>query len=80
MLRPRGRLVSIVAPPDATREGGRFFVVEPDRSGLEELSRLVADGELAPPVDRVFPLAETARAYAALEQGHRRGKTVLHVS
>jgi NADPH:quinone reductase-like Zn-dependent oxidoreductase len=80
VLRPGGRLVSIVAPPDATKEGGRFFVVEPDRSGLEELSRLVADGELIPPVDRVFPLAETAQAYAALEQGHRRGKIVLHVS
>ncbi|MFF0039024.1 NADP-dependent oxidoreductase [Streptomyces mirabilis] len=76
VLRPGGRLVSI----DATKEGGRFFVVEPDRTGLEELSRLVADGEPAPPVDRVLPLAETAQAYAALEQGHRRGKTVLHVS
>ncbi|MFF3577320.1 zinc-binding dehydrogenase [Streptomyces mirabilis] len=75
-----GRLVSIVAPPDATKEGGRFFVVEPDRTGLEELSRLVADGEPAPPVDRVLPLAGTAQAYAALEQGHRRGKIVLHVS
>jgi NADPH:quinone reductase-like Zn-dependent oxidoreductase len=80
VLRPGGRLVSIVAPPDATKEGGRFFVVEPDRTGLEELSRLVADGELTPPVDRVFPLAETAQAYAALERGHRRGKIVLHVS
>ncbi|WP_371649205.1 NADP-dependent oxidoreductase [Streptomyces mirabilis] len=80
VLRPGGRLVSIVAPPDATKEGGRFFVVEPDRSGLEELSRLVADGELTPPVDSVFPLAETAQAYAALERGHRRGKIVLHVS
>ncbi|MFG2361862.1 NADP-dependent oxidoreductase [Streptomyces mirabilis] len=76
VLRPGGRLVSI----DATKEGGRFFVVEPDRTGLEELSRLVADGEPAPPVDRVLPLAEAAQAYAALEQGHRRGKTVPHVS
>ncbi|MGW4979404.1 zinc-binding dehydrogenase [Streptomyces mirabilis] len=54
--------------------------LDPDRTGLEELSRLVADGELARPVDRALPLAETAQAYAALEQGHRRGKIELHVS
>lgn len=76
MVRPGGRLVSI----DATKEGGRFFVVEPDHTGPEELSRLVADGEPAPPVDRVLPLAGTAQAYAALEHGHHRGKIVPHVS
>lgn len=80
VLRPGGLLVSIVSPPDATKEGGRFFVVEPDRAGLQELSRLVEAGTLVPRVDRVLPLAEAAQAYAALERGHRRGKIVLRVS
>ncbi|MFF4354417.1 NADP-dependent oxidoreductase [Streptomyces sp. NPDC001530] len=80
VLRPGGLLVSIVAPPDPSKEGGVFFVVEPDRAGLDELSRLVEVGKLNPRVDRVVPLAETARAYAALEDGHRRGKIVLRVS
>ncbi|MFE9096808.1 NADP-dependent oxidoreductase [Streptomyces sp. NPDC007264] len=80
VLRPGGVLVSVVAPPDASKEGGVFFVVEPDRAGLEELSRLVADGRLVPRVDRVVPLELAARAYAALEERHRRGKIVIEVS
>ncbi|MFD9130482.1 NADP-dependent oxidoreductase [Kitasatospora sp. NPDC059571] len=83
VLRPGGVLVSIVAPPaetgpDGTR--GVFFVVEPDRAGLDELARLVGEGRLVPRVDRVVPLAEAAAAYAALEHEHRRGKVVLRVS
>jgi NADPH:quinone reductase-like Zn-dependent oxidoreductase len=80
VLRPGGVLVSIVAPPDPSKKGGVFFVVEPDRAGLEELARLVAEGKLNPRVDRVVPLAEAPGAYAALEQGHRLGKIVLRVS
>jgi NADPH:quinone reductase-like Zn-dependent oxidoreductase len=80
VLRPGGVLVSIVAPPDPSKKGGVFFVVEPDRAGLEELARLVAEGKLNPRVDRVVPLAEAPGAYAALEEGHRLGKIVLRVS
>ncbi|MEU9206489.1 NADP-dependent oxidoreductase [Streptomyces sp. NPDC048415] len=80
VLRPGGVLVSIVAPPDPSKQGGVFFVVEPDRAGLEELARLVAEGKLNPRVDRVVPLAEAPGAYAALEEGHRLGKIVLRVS
>ncbi|WP_369244733.1 NADP-dependent oxidoreductase [Streptomyces sp. R41] len=80
VLRPGGALVSIVAPPDPSKVGGVFFVVEPDRAGLDELTRLVDDGKLVPRVERVMPLAETAQAYTALEEGHRLGKIVLRVS
>jgi NADPH:quinone reductase-like Zn-dependent oxidoreductase len=80
VLRPGGALVSIVAPPDPSREGGVFFIVEPDRAGLDELTRLVDDGKLEPRVERVMPLAETAQAYRALEEGHRLGKIVLRVA
>ena len=83
VLRPGGVLVSVARPvraegPDGTR--GVFFIVEPDRAGLEQLSGLVAAGRLDPPLAEVFPLAGTASAYAALSRPHRRGKVVLHVS
>ncbi|MYS23692.1 NADPH:quinone reductase, partial [Streptomyces sp. DvalAA-14] len=83
VLRPGGVLVSIVAPPgDSGPDGARgvFFVVEPDRAGLEELSKLVAAGRLDPPVAQVFPLERTAEAYEELNRPHRRGKIVLKVS
>jgi NADPH:quinone reductase-like Zn-dependent oxidoreductase len=84
VLRPGGTLVSIVQPPDpgATTDAtarGVFFVVEPDRAGLEAVTELIDDGRLTPAVDRVVPLAETPAAYEALGKEHRRGKIVLHV-
>ena len=83
VLKPGGVLVSVAAPPAANGPGGArgvFFVVEPDRAGLEQLSRLVAEGRLTVAVSATRPLAETAAAYADLARPHRRGKIVLTVS
>ncbi|MER5474357.1 NADP-dependent oxidoreductase [Streptomyces sp. NPDC002685] len=83
VLRPGGVLVGIVAPPtppDGVDARGVFFVVEPDRAGLEELTALVEAGRLVPQVDRIVPLESAPGAYAALEREHRRGKIVLRVS
>ncbi|MFF7331780.1 zinc-binding dehydrogenase [Streptomyces sp. NPDC008150] len=81
VLRPGGTLVSVASPP-GERDGfkGVFFIVEPDREGLGELSGLVSRGLLDPRLDRVVPLRDTADAYRALEQGRRRGKIVIKVS
>lgn len=84
VLKPGGVLVGIAAPPDpleAERRDARavFFVVRPDRTGLESITRLIEDGRLTPAVDRVLPLAEGRAAYEALEREHRRGKVVLRV-
>ncbi|MFE1291140.1 NADP-dependent oxidoreductase [Streptomyces sp. NPDC058751] len=83
VLRPGGVLVGVAEPPTAP-EGADvravFFVVEPDRAGLEELTALVEAGRLVPQVDRILPLEDTPSAYAALEREHRRGKIVLRVS
>lgn len=57
-----------------------FFVVEPDRAGLDQLSALVEAGRLVPQIDRVVLLESAPEAYAALEREHRRGKIVLRVS
>jgi NADPH:quinone reductase-like Zn-dependent oxidoreductase len=84
-LRPGGILVSIVQPPnrdDAAAHGARgvFFVVEPDRAGLEAVTGLIDEGRLAPVVERVVPLSETCAAYDALQTRHLRGKVVIRVS
>ncbi|MER5601859.1 NADP-dependent oxidoreductase [Streptomyces sp. NPDC002265] len=83
-LRPGGTLVSIVQPPDpddAAARGARglFFVVEPDRAGLEALTELIENGRLSPVVDRVVPLSDTRAAYEALPAEHPRGKIVIRV-
>lgn len=44
-----------------------------------ELERLVAAGKVRPIVERIFPLEEAARAFAALEAGGVVGKVVLRV-
>jgi len=85
VLRPGGTLISIVQPPnpaDAASRGARgvFFVVEPDRTGLEAVTKLIDDGGLTPVVDRVVPLSETRAAYEALQSEHPRGKIVIRVS
>ncbi|MEV7035647.1 NADP-dependent oxidoreductase [Streptomyces sp. NPDC093272] len=84
VLRPGGTLVSIVQPPDADDAAARgargvFFVVEPDRPGLEAITALIDDGRLKPVVDRVVPLSATRGAYEALESEHPRGKIVIRV-
>ncbi|MET7451532.1 NADP-dependent oxidoreductase [Streptomyces sp. NPDC005574] len=83
VLRDGGTLVSIVSPPgpgpaDGTR--GVFFVVEPDRTGLVALSKLVEEGRLVPYVDRIVPLQDTSLAYSTLEREHHQGKIVVRVS
>jgi NADPH:quinone reductase-like Zn-dependent oxidoreductase len=74
VLRPGGRLVSVAEePPD----GGVFFIVEPNRDELEELSRRADTGELRVPPVEVHPLESAREAFArSLAQG-RRGKVVL---
>ncbi|MBB5918518.1 NADPH:quinone reductase-like Zn-dependent oxidoreductase [Nocardia transvalensis] len=45
---------------------------------LAELADLVAAGTLIVPIAATYPLAQVRDAYRELEQGHTRGKIVLH--
>jgi NADPH:quinone reductase-like Zn-dependent oxidoreductase len=54
-------------------------MAKPSAADLEELTRLVAAGDLTAVVDRSYPLAETADAIRYLEAGHARGKVVITV-
>ncbi len=49
------------------------------RADLEFLIRLVEAGQVRPVVDRMYPLAQAAEAFAYLRQGHARGKVVIAV-
>jgi NADPH:quinone reductase-like Zn-dependent oxidoreductase len=84
VLRPGGVLVGVASAPDedeARRHHARgiYFIVEPDGPQLAELTRLTDSGRLRPSIGRVFPLAEAAAAFEALEHQHIRGKVVLGV-
>lgn len=78
VLKPEGRLITIVSGKNANDERTRaaYFIVEPNRSQLETISRLIDSGAISPTVGSVFPLAEARQAYQ-----HRpiRGKVVLQV-
>jgi NADPH:quinone reductase-like Zn-dependent oxidoreductase len=82
VLKAAGRLISIVEEPGVPPAGylpGLFFIVEPSRAELGELTRLIDAGELRPLVQSVFPLAQTRAAFEQGLAGHLRGKIVLRV-
>lgn len=74
-----GTVVSIADPRARTEFGGHYVWVRPDAGQLAELAALVADGSLRVEIAATYPLAEGAAAYAALEEGHTRGKIVVTV-
>lgn len=84
LVRPGGRLVSIVEQPDAGRasEGAfstHFVVARPDAGQLGRLARLVDEQRLRPHVQRIYRLAEAAEAQREVAAGHVRGKLVLNL-
>lgn len=87
VLRPGGRLVSAVAPPDpalarAHGVSAGFFLVEVTTARLERLSRLFATGVLTPHVGAVLQLAEARLAHEMLEGrvARPRGRIVLRTA
>jgi NADPH:quinone reductase-like Zn-dependent oxidoreductase len=72
--------VITIADPSAQQYGVRFTGTDPqDRfpEALPLLADLIAVGKLDAPVWRAYPLAEAARAHAAIEARRSRGKVVL---
>ncbi|MER8187746.1 NADP-dependent oxidoreductase [Kitasatospora sp. NPDC094015] len=86
-LKDGGTLVSLPSPeedaviPLAAERGIRagFMLVEPDRTGLLELARLVEAGQLRPLMGPTFPLEQAAEAHRVGEKGGTPGKLVLTV-
>jgi len=84
VLRPNGLLVTIVRPPSPEWTAGRtatglFFIVEPHRAQLNELSRLIDAGTIRPIVEAALPLNRAREAYERGIRNHPRGKLVLTV-
>ncbi len=79
VLAPGGRLVTITNDGMTSKDlrvREAFFIVEPDRTQLEELTGWIVEGLLKPDVDRIFPLARTREAF---ETKGVRGKSVVRV-
>ncbi|MGV9897017.1 NADP-dependent oxidoreductase [Streptomyces tendae] len=87
VLRQGGVVVSILPVgsdefyEEADRLGVRAvrMLVDADRTGMEEIARLVESGKLRATIAQTFPLAEAARAHAEGETGRTTGKLVLVV-
>lgn len=59
------------------RAGYRYLFMHPSADDLRFLATLVDEGALQPVVDSEYPFASIADAFAALEQGHAKGKIVV---
>lgn len=84
VLRKGGILVSILAltvPDDAAQHGWRsaYVFVQPNAAQLTKIAELIDAGKIKPVVENVFPLHEAAKAHAAVQSGHTRGKIVLRI-
>jgi len=83
LVRAGGRIVSVAEQPADARPGSRidgvYFVVEPNREQLVELSALVDEGDVRPAIDSVFPLAEARAAFERSMARGKSGKVVLRV-
>lgn len=85
VLRQGGTLVSIVEPPSTEKAKahgikGEFFIVEPNRTQLEEIGRLIDTSCLRAFVDTALPLTQARQAFEQGLKGHSRGKIVLRVA
>ncbi|HEV2517766.1 MAG TPA: NAD(P)-dependent alcohol dehydrogenase [Devosia sp.] len=66
---------AMTSKPDGQQLG--LVLHRPDIGQLAELGALIAAGEVKPAIDRVYPLAETAAAFARIGAGQALGKLVL---
>jgi len=85
ILRKGGALVTIVgdAPEEkASKYGVRAvsFLVQPNRTQLNQIAQLIDGGTVRPIVEEVYPLSHAREAYERGLLGHNRGKLVLLVS
>ena len=81
VLRDGGRLVSVAEePPHASGIRGVYFVVEPNRRQLAQLSGLLDDGLPPLAVDSLFTLEDAVRAFERSMAPDKHGKVVLEVT
>ena len=84
VLKRGGAMVSTLQDPSKERAREKdartgWFLVSPNGTQLEEIDRLVMNGQLRPVVMETLPLDRAAEAHDRLEHEHSRGKIVLTV-
>jgi NADPH:quinone reductase-like Zn-dependent oxidoreductase len=85
LMKPMGRIVSIVNPSGKLEEGYRknvsvhYEFLQRSGATMERLRVLMERGMLVPVVDRVMGLEEVAEAHRRIEGGGVRGKIVLQI-
>ncbi len=80
VLRKGGRLVTIAADAERLKDQrvrDAFFIVEPNRNQLMDISRLIDTGVIRPVVDAVFSMENFRQAY---KQKPLCGKIVLRIA
>ncbi|MBL8159010.1 NADP-dependent oxidoreductase [Candidatus Saccharibacteria bacterium] len=85
VLRRGGTAVSMIAQPDEAKAAELGVTALMQSTGvttdrLDKLTALVEDGVVKPQVDKTFPLAQVAEAFAAREGGAVKGKVVLQIT
>lgn len=84
MLKPQGRLVSIVELPDQklaeqNHIKASFCFVAPNGKQLAHLADLISKGKIKLPQIEEMSLKDVAKAHEKVKSGHTRGKIVLNV-
>jgi NADPH2:quinone reductase len=84
VLRPGGRLVSIVDEPSAEaaeRRGAKAhsLIVRPDSDQLSHFATLFDMKKLRTHVQKIYGLSNAAEAHRVIEAGHVQGKLVLNI-
>jgi NADPH:quinone reductase-like Zn-dependent oxidoreductase len=74
-----GRTLGALVMSPFVRGQGRPLVSIVKRDGLNALTELIEAGQLAPVIDRTFPLRKTAEAMRHVGEGHARGKVVITI-
>lgn len=80
VLRKGGRLVTIAADAEGEKEQrvrDAFFIVQPNRNLLMEISRLIDSDVIQPVVSAIFSMEKFQQAY---KQKPMRGKNVLRIA
>lgn len=81
LLTDRTKLITAGAPEEEVRRlGGARVARARNGAVLEEVARLVLDGDLDPHITETFPLDRAGDALRTVEEGHARGKTVIEVT
>ncbi|WLW57512.1 NADP-dependent oxidoreductase [Streptomyces sp. YU58] len=81
LLTDRTRLITAGASAEEVeRLGGARVIRARTAAVLEEVARLVVNGDLDPHITRTFPLEQAGAALRTVEEGHARGKVVIEVA